>query len=179
LDERATIRDFLPLIAATTEDAFSARYDCPFLLGKTLPQSDFRFSTHEVLGSPTSGIFTKSGIGMLTPGNPLMPVRKDVDAVSQARIFLGRSSTNDIPVPELTVSKLHAYFCRDPQVGTRWWVVDAGSANGTKVNGNAIEARARIDLMDGDEIEFGQCKFQWLSARRVHRMLRPLAAGRT
>ena len=73
-------------------------------------------------------------------------MKKPPAAPAQDRIFLGRSETNDLCVPHKTVSKLHAYFVRDAQTPTKWFVVDTGSANGTKHNGLRIPPRAKVPI---------------------------------
>lgn len=98
----------------------------------------------------------------------VIAVKKPPAAPGQDRIFLGRSETNDLCVPHKTVSKLHAYFVRDPSSSGKWQMLDAGSANGTKHNGMRIPARAKVTLVDGDTICFGRCLFQWMSARSLH-----------
>jgi len=63
---------------------------------------------------------------------------------------LGRSALCQIVVPRSTVSRLHAKIERD---GPRYLLVDAGSANGTFVNGQRIHA-PHI-LSDRDSIGLG------------------------
>jgi hypothetical protein len=107
----------------------------------------------------------------------VIPVRKPEGAPGQDRIFLGRGETNDICVPHRTVSKLHAYFQRDPNILTRWFVVDTGSANGTKTNGLKVPPRARVDLVDGDTVVFGRCVFQWMTASTLFERVEAMAPG--
>jgi pSer/pThr/pTyr-binding forkhead associated (FHA) protein len=51
------------------------------------------------------------------------------------------------------VSHLHAVLVADPDGG--WSVVDAGSENGTLVNGGPIASNVRVPLHDGDRIAIG------------------------
>jgi len=71
------------------------------------------------------------------------PLDKDV-------ITIGRSESCDIVVPRSTVSRLHA---RIELQHDRYLLVDAGSANGTFVNGKRIDQP--IQLSTGDEIWLG------------------------
>lgn len=66
---------------------------------------------------------------------------------------LGRSSSNDIHVPDEELSRNHCLFEQDGLDGIR--VIDLASANGTFVNGDALGADARV-LSVGDVIEAGQ-----------------------
>jgi pSer/pThr/pTyr-binding forkhead associated (FHA) protein len=63
---------------------------------------------------------------------------------------IGRTTGNDLIVPDLTVSRHHATLRFD---GTHWVVEDKESANGTFVNGTRI--RWPQPLTDGDQVRFG------------------------
>jgi len=72
-----------------------------------------------------------------------MPLRQDATT-------LGRADTCDIVIPISTVSRLHA---RIELQHNRYILFDAGSANGTFVNGKRIEQSAQLST--GDEIWLG------------------------
>ncbi len=63
---------------------------------------------------------------------------------------VGRHPTNDIFLDDVTVSRKHADFVRG---ATSFVVRDAGSLNGTYVNGDRVESR---DLSAGDEVQVGK-----------------------
>lgn len=65
-------------------------------------------------------------------------------------VIIGRESTNDIVLPDSSVSRAHARITRD-QMGA-WSVTDLNSTNGTKVNGQKITTSP---LHFGDQITFG------------------------
>lgn len=71
----------------------------------------------------------------------LLALQEDVEpgeSVLVADVYtLGRSPLCQIVVPRSTVSRLHAKIERD---GPRYQLVDAGSANGTFVNGKRVQA---------------------------------------
>jgi hypothetical protein len=167
-----TVNDFIPIARGMTEEAFVARYEHPVLFGREVLEEEFRFQT-----LVTDGGQSKDGGNgdIFRIRHWIIPVKKPHGAPAQDRIFLGRGESNDICVPHKTVSKLHAYFVRDPRIVTRWFVVDTGSANGTKANGMRIPARARVALVDGDTICFGRCVFQWMSARALYERLLAMA----
>ncbi len=64
-------------------------------------------------------------------------------------VTLGRATTNDIALLDTKMSRNHAKIENGPD---GCFVVDLGSANGTRVNGNRIQ-RAQISL--GDTIQIG------------------------
>lgn len=73
---------------------------------------------------------------------------------SKSEILLGRHQGSDLrfdPEKELDVSARHAAVFRK---GDRWYVRDAGSRNGTLVNGHAITAETKLD--DTDQIRLGR-----------------------
>jgi hypothetical protein len=69
--------------------------------------------------------------------------------LERSRHTLGRLPDCDLVLDDHTVSREHAAVVRR---GDRWWVLDLGSTNGTRVNG--VQA-AEQPLRDGDEIELG------------------------
>ncbi len=73
-------------------------------------------------------------------------------AVSDAGLRLGRSSVNDIHIPDGGLSRNHCLFETEGEAGLR--VMDLASANGTYVNGEQLGAEPRV-LKVGDEIEVG------------------------
>lgn len=66
------------------------------------------------------------------------------------RVTIGSAVENDIPLPDGTVSGLHAMFER---FTAGWCVSDLGSSNGTWFNGERIWSTRRV--RDGDEIRLG------------------------
>lgn len=75
-------------------------------------------------------------------------------------ITLGRAANNDLVLPHPGVSKFHAYFRQGP--GGEWTIRDAGSLNGTRVDGvrlqpdrdHPLRAGAVIRLADAVTCEF-------------------------
>lgn len=67
---------------------------------------------------------------------------------------LGRSSHNDIHVPDAQLSRLH---CRFHYRGDDLWVTDLASANGTRVDGREVEESV---LRAGSRIEAGDSVFR-------------------
>ncbi len=72
-----------------------------------------------------------------------------------AKMIIGRQSTNDIPLPDRTVSKRHAVIGR---VRGQAVVKDLGSRNGTFVNGQKLE---KAILASGDRLKVGSVTFRF------------------
>lgn len=189
LTPHKTALDYIPVAKSMNSDAFTQRYNHPFLFGREVLEEEFRFST---VVTDEASVDVNAAAKPSPDARPtttdvfrirhwVIVVRKPLKAPAQDRIFLGRSETNDICVPHKTVSKLHAYFQREassaPGSVAKWQIVDAGSANGTKHNGLRIPARAKATIVDGDTVCFGRCVFQWMTARTLYERL--LAMGRS
>jgi len=71
--------------------------------------------------------------------------------------LLGRSS-EALPITDQSVSRRQAELTPD---GGRWWVRDLESANGTLLNGSAIDGR--VELRHGDEIRCGSTLLRFSS----------------
>ena len=177
MTDHKTVKDYTPIAVATTRELFTARYNHPFLFGREVLEEEFRFQTLVTAGDPTADGNAPKSTDVFRIRHWVIPVKKPQGAPAQDRVFLGRGETNDICVPHRTVSKLHAYFVRDPAIVNRWFVVDTGSANGTKTNGLRVPSRARVALMNGDTICFGRCVFQWMNAESLYDRVMAMAPG--
>lgn len=77
-------------------------------------------------------------------------------ALRGIRATVGRMSDNPVPLEDPTVSRQHAAFVRR---GDRWWIVDLGSTNGTRVNGTLAAEQA---LSHGDRVELGETVLEFV-----------------
>ena len=73
-------------------------------------------------------------------------------ALDDDLVTVGRHPDSDIFLDDVTVSRRHAEVRRD---GTRYWVRDVGSLNGTYINHTLTED---AELRDGDELQIGKFK---------------------
>ena len=76
--------------------------------------------------------------------------------LTQDRTTLGRQDSNDIVLPDLTVSNHHCQFELEGLADV--FVQDLGSTNGTFLNGKAVK---REMLQDQDVLHLGRFKFQY------------------
>jgi hypothetical protein len=83
------------------------------------------------------------------------PLRKraGVDVAFKDRISVGRTVNKDIVLRHITVSKFHGWFEIDAEGGA--YFTEAGSKNGTRINGKVLVARERSMVHLGDTIRFG------------------------
>ena len=68
---------------------------------------------------------------------------------------IGRDPGNDVVLRDDFASVRHALVSQD---GEGWWVEDAGSTNGTFLNGDPVARR--MPLHFGDEVEFGRVRLR-------------------
>jgi eukaryotic-like serine/threonine-protein kinase len=69
--------------------------------------------------------------------------------LTQDRVIIGRNEDCTVPLADHSVSGRHCELHFD---GSRWWITDLGSRNGTRVNGVPVKHRP---LKPGDEIMIG------------------------
>ncbi|WP_344057043.1 FHA domain-containing protein, partial [Sphaerisporangium rubeum] len=91
---------------------------------------------------------------------PYCPERRV--AMSGPEMRVGRRSRSRSLEPEIDlsgppedpgVSHLHAVFLAQPDGG--WQLIDPGSANGTLLNGKAVEVNVPVPVADGDRVHVG------------------------
>lgn len=73
--------------------------------------------------------------------------RRDLDSPS---VLIGRSSKNDLVIPDLSLSRVHAEIFKD---GDLYLLKDAGSKNGTLLNGQTVTSPT--PLRKGDQVSLG------------------------
>ena len=78
----------------------------------------------------------------------------------QTECVIGRSKTCDVPLDgNSNISRRHASVVRE---GAETFLVDLGSANGTKVDGEALPAGAQGRLAAGTSIVLADERFTYL-----------------
>ena len=97
---------------------------------------------------------------------PLLVVRKGPEVgerfyIDRTRLTIGRDPVSDIFLNDITVSRNHAVLER---AGDEVSVADAGSLNGTYVNGVSID---RAILRTGDALQVGCFQMVYLSGGGV------------
>jgi serine phosphatase RsbU (regulator of sigma subunit) len=80
----------------------------------------------------------------------------------QARTLIGRSTSADLPLDHVSVSRKHAELI--PLEGGGWLLKDLGSRNGTSVNGQLISERV---LQDGDQLGIGEMLLRFMQPQAV------------
>jgi pSer/pThr/pTyr-binding forkhead associated (FHA) protein len=152
-DAPATVAQYAELALSMTEAEFMEKVTRPVLIEKV----EFFGQGHQ---SPLSGtVVVRDTIEM--PGldaihlsrAKVFTLKKKPGSIG-VDIFVGRAPTNDIILPNPSVSKSHAHFT--PALGTdHLQLVDMFSSNGTFLNGQKIHPFEKHQVKDYDEIRFG------------------------
>ena len=74
---------------------------------------------------------------------------------------VGRAPTNEVVLPDISVSRRHALLRREPD---GYVLIDQGSGNGTRLNGRSVQITR---LCNGDEVTLGDAVVQFVEAGRV------------
>ncbi len=124
----------------------------------TLLQEDttMSFMPQEVEEQPSEGLHPERRD--LESGQGLLIVQRGPNAGSSYLLdrdvtTIGRMPDSDIFLDDVTVSRRHAEVRRE--VGSRFFVQDVGSLNGTYVNLQRVE---RAELANEDEVQVGRFK---------------------
>jgi hypothetical protein len=149
-EDRAMKRSLLAYARAVLNgDQTLTALDCPMLLwevGERTPEA-----VAESLVTANDGT---SQVGP-RPDNPLvLPLRTEGTPSSGGGVSIGRSESNDVVIENPSVSRFHALIHRDVRTQT-WTISDAGSRNGTWVEGKRVEPDHAVTLTDGCTLRVG------------------------
>ena len=115
--------------------------------------------------SPTISPEAQAAVDALPPGSALLVVRRGPNSGSRFLLdtevtTAGRHPESDIFLDDITVSRRHVEFRRNPAGFT---VADVGSLNGTYVNRERID---EVPLSTGDEVQIGKYRVVFFESRR-------------
>ena len=137
-------------------DQFLAKHSEPFLVVEDIGGQGDMESFSTVNGVKASGRRAAVEAGTISLRARAMAIKKRDKANEYANmITVGRAPNNDIAVEIASVSKFHAYFTYEKNE-QRWYLHDAGSANGTWLNGEKLgESQKKVPITDGAAIQLG------------------------
>ena len=100
----------------------------------------------------------------LEPGQALLQVKRGPNAGSTFLLeadstTVGRSTDSGVFLDDITVSRAHATFER--RASGEWFLHDAGSLNGTYVNGEQVD---ETKLATGDQVQIGRFRLTFFQA---------------
>ena len=169
--------DFVDLALRVSRDDFREAWRNCFLVG-AMPRAPQHRSHKTATFSTNEGERTAAGLRGVPSHTALaaFPIRKVHQNFSQM-MTVGRTSNNDIVIVDLQVSKFHAFFRESPE---GLWLADAGSKNGTFVDGAALPPKGKPVLVPlKSQIGFGKLIFTVLDAGQCwDRLRREAVMGR-
>lgn len=164
----------LPFIADHSEwatERFVTGFPDPFLL-------ELRRSAEEAGGgvaTPPAITADAVTVGAANATNPdpqsrLLTIAKR-GTMFPSKMTVGRTKNNDVVVEDAGMSKLHAFF--DVR-NAEYHLVDAGSRNGTFVNGTRLAGSQAVPLKSGDRVQFASRCFRYFTSAAFHAELSTL-----
>ncbi len=100
----------------------------------------------------------------------IFPLSKKAGAPFPDMITIGRTPNNDIVLRDATVSRLHAFFRQREQL---WIVADAGSKNGSRLDGAQLEPRKERPVTSGQRVRIGDLELTFYTATDLFHVLAP------
>jgi pSer/pThr/pTyr-binding forkhead associated (FHA) protein len=98
-----------------------------------------------------------------------VPIEKSKANGFLEKITLGRTSNNDIIVDDGSVSRFHAWIEIQE---ANYFYFDAGSRNGSVVDGQRLEAKSRCALRSGAKVRVGSVELVFYLPREFFGMLK-------
>ena len=158
-------RDQSELVLRASRADFVRMHDHPFLVGSP----SLRKPAHAHLTAAIP-LFDPATLDASPPVESLLdadlpmvlPIRK-LQSNFPSMITVGRTANNDLTIPDVNVSKFHAWFRQGP-AGVE--LVDAGSRNGTFVDDRRLPSSrgAGMAVIVGQVLRFGDLTFRYLDA---------------
>jgi hypothetical protein len=148
------VADFVQELKRVGELAFRKRYTAPVLIVTGRATRGKRADTDEV----TRVVSLKSSgkhRGSLALVHRVFPLAKSSSAPA-GPVVVGRTTENDVSIPEYSISKRHCAFEVKDGMMT---VADCGSTNGTLLNGTRLAQGASVPLCGGEQITMGRFTF--------------------
>jgi len=176
----SVVKEYQDEAQSLEREAFLVRYKIPFLIRKKEidsadPRNEYRSTLKMKVDREKREVRVEPSPP--SPMDSVVRLEKSDRNSFHAKILVGRTETNDVVIPHLTVSKHHAFLKENPE-NDCYCVTDTGSTNGTKLNGQALTAREPRDLSDGDELAFGDISFTFYTPGGFYDLLMSISALR-
>jgi pSer/pThr/pTyr-binding forkhead associated (FHA) protein len=166
-------RDFPGLLglaaqaATSTEAEFVGRFRGQYLVTECIHQDDMAWRS-----------FTTSTVAAVRPGQhpnamAVTPIAKRGQTNPYSwMITIGRTRNNDIVLADVSISKLHAWIRRKPDDAgvDRFTVTDAGSRNGTFIDGAPLRGETG-QLPLGAHLRLGRVELVFVDGSMLYRAM--------
>jgi hypothetical protein len=168
-----TVQEFAEHFKEIGEDKFLSKFNQPFLLYPE-KQGAKAFSTHHTQMSGRDSGINIAGSETELQRFHVLPCRSSQETNTEKRNFLiGRGEDRHFSIDHSTVSKRHAFILFNTSNQT-YQLGDAGSTNGTFLDGQTVEAGEPVFIRDGSVVSFGDCDYLFFSSKGFSELLKRL-----
>jgi hypothetical protein len=158
-----TVLEFLAAFQELGLEGFVAKFDHPFLLYPDHHGHGGFRSYHTRMADRGEGANLAGSTKSLRDFRVLAPSATAAQPLP-AKILVGRSEDRDLYIDHSTVSKRHAFLILDTE-HMAYKLGDAGSTNGTFLNGQAVESGEPVFVRDGNVVSFGDCDYLFFTPK--------------
>jgi hypothetical protein len=160
------LAEYVDRLLSEGGEAFREGHRCPVLVSVATQGEDEQSDFHTAIIRPNvlSAIRAAAVSDRSRPSIPtgalaaeVHEIKKKGDRPFHGQIGVGRARNVDVCLPLARLSKYHGYFSE--LEGGGYAFTDAGSTNGTLVNGVRLERKVTSPLQDGVEMTLGPYRF--------------------
>ena len=170
-----TVLEYFAAFGELGEEGFLAKYDHPFLLYPDHHGHGGFRSYHTRMADRGEGANLAGSTKSLRDFRVLAPASSGQGPMPE-KILVGRGEDRDLAIDHSTVSKRHAFLIFDAD-HQAYKLGDAGSTNGTFLNGQAVESGEPVFLKDGNVVSFGDCDYLFFSPKGFVGILSRMGPG--
>jgi len=167
-----SVQEYLEALKREGEEAFRASYSYPFLLYPEKHGASGFATYHTKMAGRGAGA-NIAGSGQEFKTYKVLVPKAGPDGTIGKKLLVGRSADRELAIDHSTVSKRHAFIIFNEEQGA-YQLGDAGSTNGTFLNGQAVEAGEPIFIRDGNIVSFGDCDYMFFSPEGFVELLKRL-----
>jgi len=166
------VEDYLKFLLEEGEEPFLENFGHPFLL---YPEKHGAggFSTYHTRMADRGAGSRIAGSGKEIKQFRVLRPNSEQAPSFPSKMLVGRSTDRDFSIDHSTVSKRHAFIAHDDE-RQAYRLGDAGSTNGTFLNGQAVESGEPVFIRDGNIISFGDCDYMFFSPAGFVELLKRL-----
>jgi pSer/pThr/pTyr-binding forkhead associated (FHA) protein len=166
--ERNRIADFADVKDLSTDD-FAAKFPDPVLIVAPPKEGDEEEGREDLITGTTVTFSVGAQLKAAREQYLVFFIKKKPTTFGNA-IWVGRASNCDVVLPFNVVSKVHAKLTLEPNGEFR--IGDAGSLNGTSVEGARLAKGKMIPLGDGAKITLGSVEVRFCLPKGFHHELK-------
>ncbi len=145
------VRQYVDLLRQVGREKFLTTYTDPFFL---FLENNGGGSKEDLSTNPAA----LNAYRVLAPSTPKVPTNPN----QPRKLLVGSGPDRDLSINHATVSARHAFIAFDNEQKS-YRLGDAGSENGTYINGEAVEAGNPVYIKNGNTVSFGDCDYMFFS----------------